>query len=215
MLRRCPIRLQLPTQFFETLNSASGEVNHLLFLLVAYWRTIIAFGMAATVGSPRLARGCGLAVVHSRRRKHLERLATEIRSLMRAPSFSQCFTSRRRSRLFSRITDYILDLKARKVNADRFKTSKSYFEQDSAGCGFKYLRDLSADNLRRHLRSQTGMSAATYNWHAGLWVAFGWWLTGRRIEGKRQSQTGNRRLLSIPFEGFGRVDENADRWRMR
>ncbi|XZE53614.1 tyrosine-type recombinase/integrase [Planctomycetaceae bacterium SH139] len=116
--------------------------------------------------------------------------------------------------LSQHITDYIDELRARKVNADRIKTSETYLTGDATACGFKYLRDLSADSLRRYLRSQAEMSAATYNWHAGLWVAFGWWLTGRRIEGKRQSQTGERRLLSNPFEGFGKVDESADRRRV-
>src|SRR6056297_397271 len=112
------------------------------------------------------------------------------------------------------ITDYIDELRARRVNAERVKTSATYLTGDATACGFHYLRDLSADRLRRHLRSQPEMSAATYNWHSGLWIAFGWWLTGRRIEGKRQSQTGDRRLLSNPFEGFGKMDENADRRRV-
>ena len=111
------------------------------------------------------------------------------------------------------IADYIADLRARGVNADRIKTSETYLTNDCDGCGFKYLRDLNAESLRKWLRSDSGMSAATYNWHSTLWIAFGWWLTGRRIEGKRKSQTGDRRTNSNPFDGFGKRDENADRRR--
>src|SRR6056297_1184145 len=60
----------------------------------------------------------------------------------------------------------------------------------------------------------SAMSAATYNWRSALWVAFGWWLTGRRLEGKRQSQTGECRLSSNPFDGFGKRDEKSDRKRI-
>lgn len=116
--------------------------------------------------------------------------------------------------LAEHVAEYIGELRTRGVNADRIKTSETYLTADSAGCGFSYLRDLSAEKLRRWLRSDSAMSAATYNWHVGIWIAFGWWLTGRRIEGKRQSQTGERRLTSNPFEGFGKKDERADRRRV-
>ncbi len=111
------------------------------------------------------------------------------------------------------VAEYVTDLRARGVNADRIKTSETYLKSDCDGCGFKYLRDLNAESLRKWLRSDSGMSAATYNWHSTLWIAFGWWLTGRRIEGKRKSQTGDRRTNSNPFDGFGKRDESADRRR--
>jgi len=116
--------------------------------------------------------------------------------------------------LADHIADYLADLRDRGVNADRAKTSETYLTADAEGCGFRHLRDFSADALRRWLRSDSGMSAATYNWHAALWVAFGWWLTGRRIEGKRRSQTGDRRLSVNPFDGFGLKNERDDRRRV-
>ncbi len=58
------------------------------------------------------------------------------------------------------------------------------------------------------------MSAGTYNYHSALWCAFGAWLTGKRLDGKRPSMTGACRLSSNPFEGFGKRDEAADRRRV-
>ncbi len=116
--------------------------------------------------------------------------------------------------LAEHIADYIADLKSRGVAADRIRTSETRFNAACDGCGFRWLRDLNAEALRKWLRSQPEMSAATYNWHSALWVAFGWWLTGRRLEGKRQSQTGERRLSSNPFEGLGKRNEKDDRRRI-
>jgi len=112
------------------------------------------------------------------------------------------------------IAEYLEELRRRSVNADRIKTSETYLTADAAGCGFRYLRDLNAEKLRRWLRSDSAMSAATYNWHSTLWVAFGGWLTGKRIDGKRSSMTGERRLSVNPFDGFGKKDERADRRRV-
>lgn len=112
------------------------------------------------------------------------------------------------------VKDYIADLNARGVNSNRIKTSETRLIAACEGCGFRWLRDLNAESLRKWLRGQTGMSAATYNWHATLWVAFGNWLTGVRLDGKRPSQTGERRLLTNPFNGFGKRDEKADRRRI-
>jgi integrase len=119
-----------------------------------------------------------------------------------------------RTPLSVHVAEYIADLKARGVNADRIKTSETYLNADCDGCGFRWLRDLNAEKLRQWLRTQSDMSAATYNWHSALWVAFGWWLTGRRIENKKRSLTGERRLATNPFDGFGKRDEQADRKRV-
>ncbi len=112
------------------------------------------------------------------------------------------------------VAQYITDLKSRGINADRIKTSETRLKAACEGCGFRWLRDLNSEELRKWLRQDSEMSAATYNWHSSLWVAFGWWLTGRRLEGKRQSQTGERRLASNPFDGFGKRDEKNDRKRI-
>ncbi len=116
--------------------------------------------------------------------------------------------------LADHVADYIEDLKTRRVNADRVKTSDTRLKAACDGCDFRWLRDLNAEALRKWLRSHSDMSAATYNWHVTLWTAFGNWLTGIRLEGKRPSQTGQRRLSSNPFDGFGKRDEKDDRRRI-
>tara|TARA_R110002073_G_scaffold333405_1_gene520996 strand:+ start:142036 stop:143634 length:1599 start_codon:yes stop_codon:yes gene_type:complete len=116
--------------------------------------------------------------------------------------------------LANHVAEYIADLKTRGVNADRIKTSETRLNAACNGCGLRWLRDLKAEPLRKWLWSQEGMSAATYNWHVTLWTAFGNWLTGIRLDGKRPSQTGERRLQSNPFDGFGKRDEKADRKRI-
>ena len=112
------------------------------------------------------------------------------------------------------VADYIDDLRGRGVHPDRIKTSETYLTEDCSGCGFRFLRDLSADKLRTWLRSQSSMSAAVYNWHSELWVAFGGWLSGKRMNGKRSSRTGKRRIGSNPFDGFGKRDTKQDRRRV-
>jgi integrase len=112
------------------------------------------------------------------------------------------------------VADYIADLKARGLNADRVKTSEAYLNNDCDGCGFKWLRDLNADALRKWLRSDSEMGAATYNWHSALWSAFGSWLCGIRLDGRRKSQTGDRRIASNPFAGFGKKNERDNRRRI-
>lgn len=112
------------------------------------------------------------------------------------------------------VGEYIADLRSRGVNTDRIKTSETRLKAACDGCGFRWLRDLNAETLRGWLRSDPDISAATYNWHVTLWIAFGNWLTGIRLDGKRPSLTGERRLNSNPFEGFGKRDEKADRKRI-
>ncbi len=97
--------------------------------------------------------------------------------------------------LSDHITDYIEDLKERGKNAERIKTSDTYLADDAAACGFRFLRDLDAGKLRKHLNGMKGedgkpISPAKYNWHSALWTAFGWWLCGKRLEGKRPMMTG-------------------------
>ncbi len=57
------------------------------------------------------------------------------------------------------------------------------------------------------------MSAAVYNGYVHIWVSFGNWCIGKRIGGKRSSMNGDKRLIANPFEGMGKLDEQADRRR--
>jgi integrase len=80
------------------------------------------------------------------------------------------------------------------------------------GCGWKYLRDMSADKLTRWLSEQVdaGMSHRVHNVYVQSWVAFGNWCIGKRQSGKSTRTNGEKRLLSNPFEGTGKLDEKAD-----
>ena len=51
-LRRCPIRLQLPTQYFNAFNFACGKVVRFPFCFATYGRAIVAFRMTSTVVRP-------------------------------------------------------------------------------------------------------------------------------------------------------------------
>jgi hypothetical protein len=52
--------------------------------------------------------------------------------------------------------------------------------------------------------------AGALNERVTSWVAFGNWLAGKRIQGKRSNLHGEKRILSNPFEGFGKYDNRAD-----
>ena len=94
----------------------------------------------------------------------------------------------------------------------RIETTKHYLLSDGKACGFKVLKDLKPDRLRRHLDSIPGEQCgpATLNQHVKAWVAFGNWLAGKRIRNKRANWNGQKRLAKNPFDGFGTYDEKSD-----
>ncbi len=57
------------------------------------------------------------------------------------------------------------------------------------------------------------MGASVYNGFVEGWTNFGNWCIGKRGKGKRSHFNGEKRLLSNPFQGIGRMDEKADRRR--
>ena len=123
----------------------------------------------------------------------------------------------RHSSLTKAIEDYSL-YQTRRGNAQkRVKFTKAYLLKDSKACSWRTLKDLDSDRLQRHLDDlQTdGKGAGVLNQHVASWRAFGNWLAGKRIKGKRAHWKGNKRLASNPFEGFGRYDEKADCRRKR
>ncbi len=113
------------------------------------------------------------------------------------------------------IDAYISYLKQRKANADRVKTTDTRLKESATACGWRYLRDLSSDKLESWLNEQVdlGRSAAVYNGYAEVWVAFGFWCTGKRMAGKKSHYNGQKRLLVNPFDGMRRLDAKADRRR--
>ena len=116
------------------------------------------------------------------------------------------------------ITEYINHLRARKVVLSRIKTTEKRLLESSEGCSFRYLNELNADRLFRWLSTQVScktrkMSASVYNGYIQIWISFGNWCIGKRINGKRSSMNGDKRLLANPFDGMGKLDEQADRRR--
>ena len=120
--------------------------------------------------------------------------------------------------LSEHIEEYFEHLKARRVDADRTKTTKKRLIESSDGCGFRYLNDLNADSLHKWLATEMSdkerkMSAAVYNGYVQIWISFGNWCIGKRIGGNRSSMNGDKRLIANPFDGMGKLDEQADRRR--
>ncbi len=116
------------------------------------------------------------------------------------------------------IEEYVSHLKARNVDVNRTNTTKTRLIESCEGCGFRFLNGLNADKLHKWLSSQlssTGrnMSAAVFNGYVQIWVSFGNWCIGKRIGGKRSNMNGDKRLVANPFEGMGKLDEQADRRR--
>ena len=96
--------------------------------------------------------------------------------------------------------------------ASKIKTTKTYLTTDADACGFVVLADLVPDRLQRHLDSifTEDNGPATLNQHVAAWVAFGNWLSGKRIRGKRPNWNGQKRIVKNPFDGFGKYDERGD-----
>ena len=120
--------------------------------------------------------------------------------------------------LSDHVGEYIEHLRERRVHASRIKTTGKRLKETATNCGWKYLRDLSADALTRWLNNQRvdeqrKMSASVHNDYVGHWTAFGNWLIGKRISGKRAALNGEKRMLSNPFDGVGKIDEKADKRR--
>ncbi|MFN3192283.1 MAG: tyrosine-type recombinase/integrase [Aureliella sp.] len=116
------------------------------------------------------------------------------------------------------VAEYIAHLTDRRVHANRIKTTETRLNETAASCGWKYLRDMSADDLTSWLNNQRSdeqrrMSASVHNDYVSHWTAFGNWLIGKRISGKRAALNGEKRMLSNPFDGAGKIDEQADKRR--
>jgi len=114
--------------------------------------------------------------------------------------------------LIKHVEAYVGYLKSRKVDANWIKTTKTYMQAAIDGCGWRYLRDMSADALSRWLAEQVdnGMSHRVHNVYVQSWVAFGNWCIGKRVSGKSTRTNGEKRLLNNPFHGVGKLNEKAD-----
>ncbi len=115
------------------------------------------------------------------------------------------------------ISEYVEYLRKGRKNADRIKTTETRLKEIARVCHFERLRDMNADALTSWLATEagTGRSAAVLNGFVEVAVSFGYWLTGKRIRGRKSHQLGEIRLPRNPFAGLGRFDIRADRRRQR
>ncbi|ELP30840.1 tyrosine-type recombinase/integrase [Rhodopirellula baltica] len=119
------------------------------------------------------------------------------------------------------ITEHIeafLEYQRRKgTHPDRVQHYATKLNETAATCHFRTLRDLSVDRLEGWLGEQRtnkrDMGAAVYNGYRESWLAFGNWCIGKRVNGEQTHFNGEKRLLTNPFDGMAKLDEEAERRR--
>ncbi|MCD0459207.1 tyrosine-type recombinase/integrase [Roseiconus lacunae] len=103
------------------------------------------------------------------------------------------------------------------THPDRVKHYETKLYETADTCGFRTLCELSVDKLETWLGEQRkgdrAMGAAVYNGYRESWLAFGNWCVGKRTKGKQTHFKGEKRLISNPFDGMARLDEQAERRR--
>ena len=84
-------------------------------------------------------------------------------------------------------------------------------------CNWQNLRDMTADSLQEYLdgRIADGMSRGSANGRIEVCRAFGFWLAGKRMNGKRPVYNGSKRITSNPFAGMATYNPRIDRRRHR
>ena len=130
------------------------------------------------------------------------------------------------------ISAYIAYQRDRGRNADHIKNYETRLNRSADECGFRWLSELNADKLEIWLSTLTEtskrrndcdesdhtplrlISASVYNGYVECWTAFGNWLIGKRVNGRRSNMQGEKRLLVNPFDGMGKRDTNQDRRRI-
>ena len=119
--------------------------------------------------------------------------------------------------LLEHIATYVDHLKRRKKNTDRINSTESRLVECIDGCCWSKLADMSADELQSYLDNKQveGMGAGSLNGRIDCWVSFGYWLAGKRMNGKRSNWNGDKRITTNPFEGFARYDAKSDCRRKR
>ncbi len=131
-----------------------------------------------------------------------------------------------KSTIVEQIECYADYLTRRKTHSARVKSTKAYLFECANGCGWTTLADLNADGLQRYLdlksenkivdgKVKPGTSPGALNGRIECWVAFGYWLAGKRMNGKRSNKNGEKRLPGNPFDGFARYDAKLDCRRKR
>ncbi|MFN9248670.1 MAG: hypothetical protein ACK6DS_16525, partial [Planctomycetota bacterium] len=163
-----------------------------------------------------VATGCRDKEVAERKLKQLESVAEKVR--IGALTQSDLETSgHNRTPLPIHVADYISYLKRNGRHPDRIKTTEKRLLEIFEGCHFERLQDLKPDPVCVWLDEESGKnrSPSVLNGYVEAVVAFGYWLAGKRINGRRSNTLGEKRLLQNPFAGIGRFDDKSDRRRQR
>lgn len=103
------------------------------------------------------------------------------------------------------------------THADRVTGYETRLLESAEQCRFQSLMDLSVDRLERWLveqrKGERNMSASVYNGYRESWLAFGNWCVGKRTNRKQTHFNGEKRLITNPFAGMAKLNEEAERRR--
>ncbi|MBX3416741.1 MAG: tyrosine-type recombinase/integrase [Pirellulaceae bacterium] len=136
------------------------------------------------------------------------------------------FGRHNRTPIVEHVADYIDYLRQERKHPDRIKTTERRLLELCTACQFERLPDLQADRVTGWINTQSadvhrgteivaGRSPAVLNGYIEAIVAFGYWLAGKRVRGKKSNQLGEKRLGQNPFAGIGRLNVKTDRRRKR
>ncbi|EMB16045.1 site-specific recombinase, phage integrase family protein, partial [Rhodopirellula europaea 6C] len=158
--------------------------------------------------------------------KELTNRAELVRARILSPEQDK-ISEHQKTTVSEHIGAYIDYQQSRGRNRDHVNTYESRLLRSAQECGFRWLSDLNADRLERWLSSLTELpkdadenseprlvSASVYNGFVEAWVAFGNWMIGKRVNGRRSNMNGEKRMLTNPFDGMGKRDKNQDRRRI-
>ncbi len=108
---------------------------------------------------------------------------------------------------------YIADLRDREVHPARVQSTDRRLREVMAANRFDVVGDLDAGTVIDWLRSRK-LNNSLYNGYVEVLVAFGNWLAGKRMTGKKSSMTGPRVVSVNPFAGMGHRDTESERQRV-
>ena len=115
------------------------------------------------------------------------------------------------------VADYVAYLNQEQRTAKHVHMTKARLDEVITACKFDRLADMNADAFMEWLSSvqSDGRSLSVVNGYIEAVVAFGYWLTGKRIRNRKSNMLGEKRIASNPFAGIGKHDERRDQRRQR
>jgi integrase len=115
------------------------------------------------------------------------------------------------------IDAYVAHLRQEGRTAKHVHMTEKNLREVVAACRFDRLVDMNADAFLGWLATEqaTGRSLSVLNSYIEAAVAFGYWLTGKRIRNRKSNMLGEIRIGSNPFAGIGKFDERDDQRRQR